>query len=175
MNSALSTLVDNLSEINKCKCEEDKDKRIKIKIKKVNSKETVITSCKTCNSKESQLVSELIKKFPNTYKLCNTSSKKFILLLKKDAYPYEYIDSIDRFDKTNLPNIEKFYSKLQLKDINENAYKNAKKVCNIFEIKTLDEYHDLYVQPDAAQLSDVFESLRSLCLKEYQLDLAYFV
>ena len=82
---------------------------------------------------------------------------------------------MDRFDKTNLPNIEKFYSKLQLKDINENAYKNAKKVCNIFEIKTLDEYHDLYVQPDAAQLSDVFESLRSLCLKEYQLDLAYFV
>ena len=46
MNSGLSTLVDNLSEINKCKCEEDKDKRIKIKIKKVNSKETVITSCK---------------------------------------------------------------------------------------------------------------------------------
>ena len=68
MNSALSTLVNNLSEINKCNCEEDKDKRIKIKIKKVNSKERVITSCKTCNSKDSQLVSELIKKFPNTYK-----------------------------------------------------------------------------------------------------------
>ena len=63
MNSALSTLVNNLSEINKCNCEEDKDKRIKIKIKKVNSKEKVITKCKTCNSKESQLVSELIKSF----------------------------------------------------------------------------------------------------------------
>ena len=83
MNSALSTLVNNLSEINKCNCEEDKDKRIKIKIKKVNSKEKVITKCKTCNSKESQLVSELIKIFPNTYQLCDKSSKKFILLLKK--------------------------------------------------------------------------------------------
>ena len=83
MNSALSTLVNNLSEINKCKCEEDKDKSIKIKIKKVNSKERVITKCKICYSKESQLVSEIIKKFPNTYKLCDKSSKKFILLLKK--------------------------------------------------------------------------------------------
>ena len=111
MNSALSTLVNNLSEINKCNCEEDKDKRIKIKIKKVNSKERVIASCKTCNSKEIQLVSELIKKFPNTYKLCNKSSKKFILLLKKGVYPYEYMDSMDRFHEITLPNIEKFYSK----------------------------------------------------------------
>ena len=83
MDSALSTLLNNLSEISKCNCEEDKDKRIKIKIKKINCKERVITSCKTCNSKESQLVSELIKWFPNTYKLRNKSSKKFILLLKK--------------------------------------------------------------------------------------------
>ena len=32
------------------------------------------------------------------------------------------------------------------------------------------EYHDLYVRSDVAQLSDVFEFSRSLCLKEYQLD-----
>ena len=96
-------------------------------------------------------------------------------MLKKGVYPYDYMDSIDRFDKTTLPNIEKFYSKLQLKDISEKDYKHAKKVWDIFEIKTLGEYHDLYVQADTAQLSDVFESFRSLCLKEYQLDPAYFV
>ena len=82
---------------------------------------------------------------------------------------------MDRFDETTLPNIEKFYSKLQLKDISEKDYKHAKKVWNIFEIKTLGEHHDLYVQADTAQLSDVFESFRSFCLKEYQLDPAYFV
>ena len=82
---------------------------------------------------------------------------------------------MDRFDETTLPNIEKFYSKLQLKDISEKDYKHAKKVWDIFEIKILGEYHDLYVQADTEQLSDVFESFRSLCLKEYQLDPAYFV
>ena len=158
MDSASSTLVNNLSEINKCNCE-DQDKRTKIKIKKMNSKERVITRCKTCNSKESQLVSELIKRFPNTYKLCNKSSKKFILLLKKDVYPYEYMDFMNRFDETTLPNIEKFYSKLQLKDISEKDYKHAKKVWNIFEKKRLGKYHDLYVQADTAQLSDVLKVL----------------
>ena len=85
------------------------------------------------------------------------------------------MDSMDRFNEITLSNIEKFYSKLQLKDISEKDYKHAKKVWNIFEIKTLGEYHDLYVQADTVQISDVFESFRSLCLKEYQLDPAYFV
>ena len=52
---------------------------------------------------------------------------------------------------------------------------NVKKVRDVFKIKDLGEYHDLYVQADTAQLTDVFENFRSLCLKEYQLDPAYFV
>ena len=35
------------------------------------------------------------------------------------------MDSMDRFDETTLPNIEKFYSKLQLKHISEKDYKHA--------------------------------------------------
>ena len=85
------------------------------------------------------------------------------------------MDSMDRFDETELPSIEKFYSSLQMKHISENEYKHAIKVWEIFDIKTLGEYHDLYVQADVAQLSDAFESFRSVCLKEYQLDPAYFV
>ena len=82
---------------------------------------------------------------------------------------------MDRFDQTELPTIEKFYSNMQMKHISENDQKHAKEVWQIFDIKALGEYHDLYVQADVAQLSDVFESFRSVSLKEYQLDLAYFV
>ena len=85
------------------------------------------------------------------------------------------MDSMNRFDETSLPSIDKFYSKLQVKHISEKDYKHAKKVSDAFEIKTLGEYHDLYVQTDTAQLSDVFENFRSLSLKEYQFDPAYFV
>ena len=117
----------------------------------------------------------LKKKFPNTFKLCNKNTEKFILLLKKGIYPYEYIDSMDRFNETILLSIDKLYSKLQEKDISENEYKHAKKVWDVFEIKTLGEYHDLKVQADTTQLSDVFENFRSLYLKEYQLDPTYYV
>ena len=175
MNSALSTLVDNLSEINKCNCEEKEYKDIKVQTKIVSSKKTVITKCKSCNSKESQLVSDLTKKFPSNYKVCNKNTTRFILLLNKSVYPYEYMDFMDRFAETTLPNIEKFYSKSQLKHVSKDDYKNAKKVWDTFEIKTSGGYHDLYVQADTAQLSDVFESFSSLCLKEYQLDPAHFV
>ena len=60
------------------------------------------------------------------------------------------MDSMDRFDETSLPSINKFYSKLQVKDISEKEYKHVKKVWDVFEIKTLGEYHDLYVQADTA-------------------------
>ena len=73
MNSALSTLVNDLSEVNKCNCEEDKDKCIKIKIEKVNSKERIVTSCKTCNSKKSQLISDLKKSFLIMIKVVRSS------------------------------------------------------------------------------------------------------
>ena len=43
-----------------------------------------------------------------------------------------------------------------------------------FNIKNLGEYHHLYVQSDATQLVDIFEKFKTLCLKEYELDPAYF-
>ena len=108
MNSALSTLVDNLSEINICNSQEKEDKDIKVKTKIVNSKKTVITKCKSCNSKENQLLNDLTKTFPSNYKLRNKNTTRFILLLQKSVYPYEYMDSMDRFAETTLPNIENF-------------------------------------------------------------------
>ena len=62
-----------------------------------------------------------------------------------------------------------------MKDISENEYKHAKKVWDVFEIKTLGKYHDLHVETDTAELRGVFENFRSLYLKEYQLDPTYFV
>ena len=50
-----------------------------------------------------------------------------------------------------------------------------KKVCDLFKLNNLGEYHDLYVCADTAQLSDVFENFKYLCLKDYDLDPAYFL
>ena len=44
----------------------------------------------------------LIKKFTRIYKLCNGDLNKFVLLLRKGVYPYEYMNSWERFDETSL-------------------------------------------------------------------------
>ena len=90
-------------------------------------------------------------------------------------YPNEYMNNWDKFNETNLPSIKDYYNKLQLENITKKDYNHAIKVWDTFKIKNLDEYHDLYVQLDTAQLADVFGNFISVCLKEYELDPTYFV
>ena len=74
-----------------------------------------------------------------------------------------------------LPPKEAFYSNLNLEDISDEDYAHAQKVWDVFEIKNLGEYHDLYVQRDTLLLEDVFENFRNKCLEIYELDPVYFV
>ena len=104
------------------------------------------------------LLSGLIKKFPNIYKLFNGDINKFILLLRRSFYPYKYMDSFERFNESILPNKKAFYSKLNLENITDKDYIHAKKVFKEFKIKKLGQYHYLYVQNNTLLISDVFES-----------------
>ena len=56
-------------------------------------------------------------------------------------------DSFWKF-KYELPNKEKFYSSLSGSKIIHKEYQHVLKVCNKFEIKTIKDYHDLYLKRD---------------------------
>ena len=99
---------------------------------------------------------------------------KLELLLKKGIYPYDYMDSVERFEETKLPKKESFFSKLNGEGVSEEDYEHAKKVWKEFEMKTFREYHDLYNQVDVLLLADVFENFRDVCLKNYGLDPAWY-
>ena len=62
-----------------------------------------------------------------------------------------------------------------MEDITDANYVNAKRICKDYEIKTLREYHELYVQIDTLLLADVFETFRNTCLEIYEVDLAKFL
>ena len=81
---------------------------------------------------------------------------KFALLLRKGIYPYEYMDSWEKFNETTLPSKEAFYNNLNLEDISDEDYNHAQKVWDVFKITNLGDYYDLYVQSDTLLLADVF-------------------
>ena len=85
------------------------------------------------------------------------------------------MDSWERFCKTALPDKKDFYSELNLEDITNKNYEHAQKVWEVFEIKNLGEYNDLYVQSDILLLADVFENLIDTCIEIYELDPAHFL
>ena len=85
--------------------------------------------CKECNKTSAKSVNSLIEKFPRTYKFSNGNLNKFVLLLRKGVYSYEYMDSWERFNETSFPSKKSFYSELNLEDINDKDYLHSEKVC----------------------------------------------
>ena len=136
----------------------------------------VLLKCFNCNSYyKRKFNKDLINKFKNTYSFCYDDLNKFILLLRKGVYPYEYIDSWEKFNETSLPSKEDFYSNLNMEDIDDIDYRHGNNVFKGFKLENLGDYHDLYVQSDTLLLADVFENFRDMCIKEYELDPAHFL
>ena len=96
------------------------------------------------------------------------------LIKQKGFYPYEYMDTEEKFNNTKLPPPQAFYSKLSGKGITNKDYKHACNVWKTFKMETFKDYHKLYNVTDVLLLADVFENFRNLCLKIYGLDPVYY-
>ena len=96
------------------------------------------------------------------------------LIKQKGFYPYEYMDSIERFKEDKPPPKKAFYSKLSGRGITKTNYKHVWNVWISFKMKSLKDYHKLYNVTDALLLADIFENFRDLCLKIYKLDPVYY-
>ena len=132
--------------------------------------------CLSCSKDYSNKLDEKLKnKFMNTFNFSNNDINNFILLLRKGAYPYEYMDDWKKSNETTLPKKEKLYSNLNMEEIADTDYMHGKRVCKYFEIRNLGEYHDLYLKSDTLHLVDAFENFRKICLKLYKLDHAKFL
>ena len=100
--------------------------------------------------------------------------EQFNLMKQKGIYPYDYMDSFDRFNETKLPAQQDFYSILNNEHISDEQYKHAQNVWDTFNLKTMGDYHDLYLKSDILLLTDVFENFRKTCLQYYKLDPCHY-
>ena len=156
MSTSLSSLVDNLSDgLHDCKCT-NCGSSFDYMIPKDDKLVFRFSECK--KNCEKDFNKELIKRFANTYEFFN--GYKFILLLRKGVYPFEYMVSWERFNEKSLPDKKDFYSGLYIDDISDVDHRQENNVFKKIRLKHLGEYHDLYVQSDTLLLADVFQNFR---------------
>ena len=91
-------------------------------------------------------------------------------MTRKGVYPYEYMDSVERFQEPQLPPKEAFYSSLTEEDISEIDYTHAQRVFNHFNMTDLRGYHNFYLLTHMFLLADVFKNFRDV---RHDLDPAY--
>ena len=66
---------------------------------------------------------------------CTTSH--FDLVLRKGVYPYDYMDSVERFDETELPSQDAFFNKLSGSSCSDIDYAHASHVWDAFGCETI--------------------------------------
>ena len=129
-----------------------------------------LTTCGECDSCGlGDCLKPTTKRLRETSKICG---EKVRLLVRKGVYPYDYMDSLERLNETQLPPKEALYSKLNKSHISDEAYEHAQKVWSEFDCETMRDYHNLYLKSDV--LADVFENFRDVCLTNYELDPAWY-
>ena len=144
---------------------EEKDKLIELRF---------IDSFKFMSSSLDSLTKNLVSRGKKLFGFEDYSELQYDLLTRKGVYPYEYVNSWDRFNETQLPPISAFHSNLNMSSISEEDYQHAQRVWKEFGIHNLGDYHDLYLRTDVVLLANMFEAFRDTCLKHYKLDPAHF-
>ena len=101
-------------------------------------------------------------------------SENLELLKQKGAYPYEYMNSFERFNEEKLPAKKYFYSSIKDGKIGDDGkisdghisvknYLTCDKIWNKFEMKNMGDYHNHYVKKDVLLSADVFEKFIAKC------------
>ena len=65
------------------------------------------------------------------------------------------------FENFKEPSKETFYSSLNNRKVNSKEYEHVLNIWNKFGMKTMKDYHDLYLKCDVLLLADVLEKFRN--------------
>ena len=68
-----------------------------------------------------------------------------------------------------------FYSALSGKGISDKEYQHVLKVWNMFKMKTMKNYYNLYLKRDILLLADVFEKFRNRSRENYGLCSSHYL
>ena len=121
----------------------------------VNKSLIFIDSMQFMNSSLDSLVKNLMDE--DFKYLSEEFSGKFLEIVKeKGVYPYEYMDSFKKFSENKLPEKCTFFSSLKDQCISRKDYEKAKIIWNVFKMKTLGDYQNLFLKNTCSVISRCF-------------------
>ena len=124
----------------------------------------------------SSSLDKLVSNLPRESLKCTSKEfkdEKLDLMARKGVYPYDYMDCFNKFNE-KLPTKENFFSIMNNEHTSNKDYQHAQTVWETFKLKTMGEYHDLYLKSDILLLAAVFENFRKTCLEYYKLDPCHY-
>ena len=150
----------------------------------LNNNVVFIGSMQFMNFSLDKLVKNLSDEFFK-YLVKEFGSENLELLKQKGAYPYEYMNSIERFNEEKLCARKYFFCSTKKGKIDEDGkildghisieyYLVCEKIWDKFKMKNMDDYHDHYLKKDVLLLTDVFEKLIDTCINYYGLDPCHY-
>ena len=131
---------------------------------------------------------KLVKNLSNEdfkYLVEELGSENLELLKQKGDYPYEYMNSFERFNEEKLPARKYFYISTKDEKIGDNGkisdghisvkdYLTCEKIWDKFDMKNMGDYRGHYLKKDALLSADVFEKFIATCLIYYGLDPCHY-
>ena len=102
---------------------EEKDKLIELRF--IDSFKFMSSSLDSLTSSLDSLTKNLVSGGKKLFGFEDYSELQYDLLTRKGVYPYEYVNSWDGFNKTQLPPIDAFYSNLNMSSMRKEDYQHA--------------------------------------------------
>ena len=139
----------------------------------INKNLVFIDSTEFMNSSLNALIKNLSD---NDFKYLSQefTSEQLKLIKHRRVYPYEYMDSFEKFSDRKLADTCELFSSLKDECISEKYYLYAISVWSNLKKKTMSDYHDLYLKIDFLLLPAIFEMFINACLDSYRLDPCHY-
>ena len=119
-----------------------------------------------------ETLAKTLTQFPITDSYWDDRPQVKALVHQKNFFPYDWLDSSQKFDATSLPPFEAFSSVLysangELAKISKEDYTYARNAWETLGCKNFGDYHDFYLTTDVLLTADLFEKFRSTCLSNF--------
>ena len=180
LDSLVKTIVDNTNKTFGDLKKEiiDNDETLDI-VNKITKDDKTIKDLKKDYPKEIKNLEEALLDYmgENDLKILKTGfPDKWKFLSKKLAYPYEYFNCIDDYQKpVNELKKEHFFSKLKNKCPDNEEIQRTMDIIERFNIKNGEELTEIYLKSDVLLLACVFEKFIKVSVKEFDINPLYCV